>query len=410
MSSKFTLLGRKLGHSLSPEIHSLLGDYSYTLSPVEPECLSDFFSSSEFSGFNVTIPYKVNAYNACDILSDEAKQIGSVNTCIRMPDGKLSGYNTDYFGFGNMCRTCGIDFGGSKVLILGSGGSSLMVQAYARNNNASRITVVSRSGPVNYSNIADFRGSDIIVNTTPVGMYPETGISPISFENFNSCRYAIDLIYNPERTAFIQDAQKHGIKTVGGLKMLVAQAAASSELFTGKPVDPDSYDEICRRISADQSNICLIGMPGCGKTTAGKLLSLKLNRPFIDTDEEIEKSGVKISDIFKNCGEAEFRRQEGYIIDKYCKEHGQVISTGGGAILSEKNRIAIRENSKVIYLIRDISELSTSNRPLSPDENSNRAIFEQRRNLYESTKDAAVQVSDDPEITAERILSCISSL
>ena len=405
----YGLLGRKLGHSLSPQIHSHLCDYEYKLYPTEPENLDAFFTDTSLKGYNITIPYKIEAFNRCDERSEVAERIGSVNTIIRRGDGTLYGDNTDYFGFSYMAKKCGCDFKGKKVLILGSGGASLTVKLVAADEGAREIVVVSRSGEENYANISRHYDADIIVNTTPVGMYPDNGERLIDLSEFTKCKKALDLIYNPARTVFLLDAQKLGIDCINGLYMLVAQALRAAEIFTGKSIPLSRIDEIYDAIISEQKNIVLIGMPGCGKSTCAALLSQKAGRECVDTDALIvENSGEKIPDIFAKYGETEFRNRETEAVRSAGKLANKIIATGGGAILREENRIALRENSTVIFLNASVDTLATDGRPLSKDAETLQKMFAQRLPLYKETADFTVEVDGDPETTVRRILKCVS--
>ena len=405
----FGLLGRKLGHSLSREIHSLLCDYEYELYPTEPENLDNFFSDTSLKGYNVTIPYKIEAYEHCDELSETAKKVGSVNTVIRRDDGTLFGDNTDYFGFSYMAEKVGCDFRDKKILILGNGGASLTVRHVAADKGAREIVVVSRTGEDNYENIFRHHDADIIINTTPVGMYPNNGDRLINLSDFTKCRKALDLIYNPARTVFLLDAEKLGIDCINGLYMLVAQALRAAEIFTGREIPLSEIDRIYDIIMKRQKNIVLIGMPGCGKSTCASLLEKKTERECIDTDSMvIESSGEKIPDIFAKYGETEFRNRETQAVKTAGKGAGKIIATGGGAILREENRIALRENSTVIFLKSDIDSLATDGRPLSKDADALAEMLGIRLPLYLETADFTVEVDPDPEITVRRILECVS--
>lgn len=404
----YGLLGRKLGHSLSPQIHSHLGDYGYKLCPTEPENLDDFFSDTSLRGYNVTIPYKTEAFNRCGKLSETAKKCGSVNTVIRLDDGTLYGDNTDYFGFLYMAKKIGCDFKGKKVLILGSGGASHTVKIVAADEGAREIVVVSRSGNENYGNINRHYDADIIINTTPVGMYPDNGKRLIDLSKFTKCKKALDLIYNPAKTVFLLDAQKLGIDCINGLYMLVAQGLCAAEIFTGKSIPHNRIDEIYNAIISEQKNVVLIGMPGCGKSVCASILSEKTGREYIDTDALVEESGEKIPDIFAKHGENEFRNRETDAIIKAGKLANKIIAAGGGAILREENRIALRENSTVIFLKSPVDRLATNGRPLSKNSEALQKMYEQRLPLYKETADFTVDVDPDPEITVRRILKCIS--
>ncbi len=372
----FGLLGRRLGHSLSPQIHSHLCDYEYKLFPTEPENLDEFFSNSSLKGFNITIPYKIEAFNRCAERSEIAEKVGSVNTIIRRNDGTLYGDNTDYFGFMYMATICGSNFEGKKVLILGSGGASLTVYHVAKDSGAKEIVVVSRSGENNYENIDRHYDADIIVNTTPVGMYPNNGERLVDLSKFTKCKKALDLIYNPARTVFLLDAQRLGIDCINGLYMLVAQALRAAEIFTGKNIPVSRIDEIYNAIISEQKNIVLIGMPGCGKSTCAALLAKKTGRKCVDTDAMVvEASGEKIPDIFTKYGESEFRDRETQAVCLAGKGANRIIATGGGAILRDENRIALRENSTVIFLKAPVDTLATDGRPLSKDAETLRKMF-----------------------------------
>ncbi|MBR6785221.1 MAG: AAA family ATPase, partial [Clostridia bacterium] len=383
----FGLLGRKLGHSLSPQIHSLLCDYEYKLYPTEPEMLDKFFADTRLNGFNVTIPYKVEAYNRCAELSETAKKAGSVNTVIRCADGTLYGDNTDYFGFLYMAKKIGCDFKDKKVLILGSGGASLTAQLVSADEGAKEIVVVSRNGENNYRNISRHYDADIIVNTTPVGMYPNNGERLIDLSCFKNCKKAIDLIYNPAKTVFLLDAEKLGIDCTNGLPMLVAQALRAAEKFTGKEIPLSEIERIHGIILKNQKNVVLVGMPGCGKSTVARLLAEKTGRECIDTDALVEECGESIPHIFEKYGEAEFRRRETEAIKTVAKEHGKIIATGGGAILKEENRVALRENSTVVFLKSDIEHLATDGRPLSKNLDTLKEMYAKRLPLYLETAD-----------------------
>lgn len=404
----FGLLGRKLGHSLSPEIHAKLCDYEYKLYPTEPENLDKFFSNKELKAFNVTIPYKIEAFNRCAERSETAEKVGSVNTVVRRPDGTLYGDNTDYFGFSYMAKKCGCDFSGKKVLILGSGGASLTVRHVVNDEGAREIVVVSRSGEDNYENISRHYDADVIVNTTPVGMYPNNGERLIDLEKFTKCKKALDLIYNPARTVFLLDAERLGIDCINGLYMLVAQALRAAEIFTDTKIPLEKIDKIYDEIIKEQKNIVLVGMPGCGKSTLAALLSEKTGRICVDTDSMVEECGEKIPDIFAKYGEAEFRRRETEAVKAAGKDKGKIIATGGGAILKPENRIALRENSTVIFLNAPTETLATDGRPLSKSPEALAKMHAERLPLYLETADFTVEVDPDSEKTLRRIMECVS--
>lgn len=405
----YGLLGRKLGHSLSPQIHHVFGDYPYELFCREIDELDDFFADRSLKAYNVTIPYKVEAFKRCDELSESARKIGSVNTVVRRADGTLYGDNTDYFGFMKMAEKYGADFNGKKVLVLGSGGASLTVQHVARDCGAKEVIVVSRSGENNYENISLHYDSEIIVNTTPVGMFPNNCERLIDLAQFKQIECALDLIYNPMKTQFLLDADELHIPNGNGLYMLVAQALRSAEQFFDRKFDDSLIDKAYNEIQNNFTNIVFIGMPGCGKSTVGKIISEKLSKEFIDTDAEIVRiSGRKIPEIFAQDGEKVFREIETEAVKETGKKLGCVIATGGGAILKKINRDALKQNGLIIYLKRELSELAVDGRPLSAGDNAVEKIYNARKEIYESFADYTVDVSSDAQITAERVIKCIS--
>ncbi len=404
----YGLLGRKLSHSLSPQIHAHFYSEPYELFCREPDELDAFFADTTLKAYNVTIPYKVDAYKHCDELSETARKIGSVNTVIRREDGTLYGDNTDYFGFSFMSKSCGADYKNKKVLVLGSGGASLTVRMVAKDLGAREIIVVSRSGENNYENISLHYDADIIVNTTPVGMYPNNGERLLDLSKFTKLECALDLIYNPCKTRFLLDAEELGIPNANGLTMLVAQALRSAEQFINKKLGDETIYKVYNAILKEQKNIVLIGMPGCGKSTVGELLAKKLQRELLDTDSEIVKAdGRTIPEIFKENGEPFFRKLETEAAKNVGKQLGKIIATGGGAVMKKENRDALKQNGTVIYLKKDLSLLATDGRPLSKDEKAVKKLYEERKETYETFADFTVEVSPDPEITTERVIKCI---
>ena len=363
----FGLLGERLSHSYSPMIHAELGDYAYLLYEKKPEELDSFFSRAGFDGLNVTIPYKTAVIKYCTELSEAAAQIGSVNTIVKRADGTLYGDNTDYYGFAYLLRRAGANPAGAKAVILGGGGSSLTARAVLGDAGAREIITVSRAGPDNYGNIGRHADAALIVNTTPVGMYPDNGASPVAdLGLFTNCRHVVDMIYNPLTTELMFQARKYGITCANGLAMLVAQAKRAAELFTHRSVPDDTIETIIKKIERTVRNIVLIGMPGCGKTTVGAELARLSGRGFIDTDDEIAKAaGKPVSDIITIEGEAVFRKLETSALSDACKRSGLVIATGGGVVTRPENYRLIKQNGVVVFLNRDISELPATNRPLS---------------------------------------------
>lgn len=402
---RFGLLGRKLGHSYSPQIHALLGDYEYPLYEKEPEEIEKFMTSDNFDGMNVTIPYKETVIPYMSQLSDTAKKIGSVNTVTHLPDGKLYGDNTDYYGFSYLLESAGFNVKDKKVIVLGNGGASKTVVCVCTDKGAKEVTVISRRSETdNYENISKHYDADYIINTTPVGMYPDNGTSPIELEFFKSCKGVADLIYNPSKTQLLLDAQKLSIPAVNGLTMLCAQAVKAAESFTKQKYDNGKALEITKKLEQQMLNIVLVGMPGCGKSTAAKTLSLSLGREVIDTDELIKANeGREIPEIFGDEGEEYFRNAESLAVKHAGKQSGKIIATGGGAILRDENKTALRQNSVVVFLKRDLSQLDTDGRPLSIN-NPLEEMYKKRLPHYEAVCDITVEVAPEKEETARRIL------
>ena len=394
-SPGFGLLGEHLLHSFSPLIHSELGNYEYRLYEKKPDELEAFLLHGKFHGLNVTIPYKKEVIPFCKSLSDTARITGSVNTITRQPDGSLSGDNTDYFGFSFLVQKTGVNITKGKALVLGSGGSSLTVQAVLRDMGAGEVVVVSRSGPINYGNIDKHSDAVLIVNTTPLGMYPDNGSSPLpDLGIFKQCKGIIDLIYNPAKTELLLQAEERGIVTVNGLSMLVAQAKKAAELFTGSSISNDVIEAISKKISQKTINIVLVGMPGCGKTSIGTVLSGLTGREFADSDAFITKAASKtIPDIITEHGEKYFRRLETEMLAKLCKQSGLVIATGGGVVTQQVNRHIICQNSIVFFLDRDLNQLPISGRPLSQRDGI-KALADVRLPLYSKWSDHTVRVGD----------------
>ena len=400
---KCGLLGAKLGHSYSPQIHRNLGSYTYELFEKEPEQLENFLKNGDFTGLNVTIPYKKAVMQYCDELSPIAQKLGAVNTIVKKPDGKLIGHNTDYFGFTSMLQRSGIDPKGKRVLVLGTGGASATVQAVLQEMGA-KVTVISRSGKYNYDYMYYFRHTVLIVNATPVGMYPNNGETLVNLTRFPKLEGVLDLIYNPDRTQLLLDAEKLGLIAMNGLWMLVAQAKESAQWFLDKPIDDTVMEPIYRKLQKQTENITLIGMPGCGKSTVGKLLALELGRPFVDADVEITKrAGKSIPEIFNQYGEEHFRQLETQVLADLCKASGTVIATGGGCVTRERNFPILRQNSRIIWLKRNLFMLATDGRPLSA-QNSVIDLYDQRKDLYIKLADCIIDNDTDPENTVCKII------
>ena len=398
------LLGRKLGHSFSPCIHASLGDYSYELFEVEPEALDAFMRDDAFDAMNVTIPYKRDVIPYCAELSEAARQIGSVNTIVRRPDGTLFGDNTDAAGFGAMLDCLNVSPAGRKTLVLGSGGASLTVQHVLKSRGAAQVIVISRSGPDNYENLERHADAQILVNTTPVGMYPNNGASPLDLARLPKLEAVLDVIYNPARTKLMQDAMARNIPCIGGLLMLVEQARAASERFTGRAVAAEAADAVLSQLREEAQNIVLIGMPGSGKSTVGRQIAEKTGRKLVDIDAVIVESiGMTIPEYFEQHDEEAFRAEETRAIAEVCKQSGLVIATGGGCITRERNKDLLCQNGVVIFLQRDLELLSTKGRPLS-QKNSLEEMYAYRLPLYRAFADAEVQSTGVPELTADKML------
>lgn len=406
MEKKYGLLGEKLGHSFSPQIHRQLFGYPYELKEVPPEKLEEFLNTTDLAGFNVTIPYKQAVIPFCFEISPRAAAIGSVNTMVRQSDGSWFGDNTDYFGFVYLVRKSGVDPAGKKALVLGSGGASKTVCAALKDLGAG-VTVISRNGPDNYENLNRHADAAIIVNTTPLGMYPNNGTAPVDLTRFPKAELVLDLIYNPARTALLLQAEKLGIPAFGGLSMLVAQAKKAGEIFTGGELDDEEMEPVLKSIAGQTLNLVLIGMPGCGKSTIGRLLAKRTGRAFTDLDEEIEKkAGVPIPVIFTSKGEMYFRQLETAVLAEISKESGRVIATGGGIVTRPENRNLLRQNSRVIFLERELDRLPIDGRPVSQSRRLE-DLLAQRLPAYESWNDLKIDNNGDPEETIRQILSAI---
>lgn len=404
---KCGLLGRKLGHSYSPQIHKQLADYRYDLFEKEPEELEEFLRCGDFTGLNVTIPYKKDVIPYCAELSERARKLGAVNTIVRRPDGSLIGHNTDYFGFRSMIEKSGLSVVGKKALVLGSGGASLTVVAVLQELNA-EVIVISRSGENNYENLERHKDAAVIVNATPVGMYPNTQNTPLSLDLFPRLEGVFDLVYNPANTAFLQEAQKRGLVTQNGLWMLVAQAKESAEWFTGHTIHDNIIPRIHKQLQLQMKNIVLIGMPGSGKSTVGKELAQRMGKEFVDADTEIEKAAEKpIPEIFAQSGEDVFRQIETKVLAELGKQSGLVIATGGGCVTRDENYPLLHCNGTIVSLDRALEKLPTDGRPLS--QNGKLAqMYKIRKPLYDAFADLTVDNNETVDKTVNRILSALN--
>lgn len=406
-SYPFGLLGRSLSHSYSPRIHSLLGNPGYGIYEREPEDVERFVKEWPFRGINVTIPYKKTVLPFCHELSPTAKALGAVNTLVRREDGTLFGHNTDVFGFRSLLERLDVPLSGKKVLVLGSGGASVTAVAVLESLGA-RPVVISRSGENNYNNLALHRDAALMVNATPVGMYPHIHAAPLSLKDFPKLEGVADMVYNPARTKLLLEAEELGIPHVNGLWMLVAQAWESAGLFAGKELPRELMGSVYEKLRRETENIVLIGMPGCGKSTIAALLSQKLGRPWVDADEAFEKeTGLSPAQYLQAHGEAPFRAQETKVLEGLCKDSGQIIATGGGCVTIPENRGLLRCNGKVFWLLRDISRLSTEGRPLS-QKYTPQALYQAREPLYRQYADEAIDNNGAPEAAAQRIMEALT--
>ena len=401
------LIGEKLGHSFSPAIHGKLADYEYKLYELSPEQLGPFLEKKEYDGLNVTIPYKKTVIPYCDELTEAARSIGSVNTIVKRPDGTLLGHNTDYDGFMWLLKNAGAQVKGKKAVVLGTGGASVTVQAALRTLGASPVVVVSRSGEDNYENISRHSDAKILVNATPVGMYPKTGVSPVDLDTFTALEGVFDVVYNPAKTQLLLEAEKRGIPCANGLGMLVAQAKAACERFTGKPIDDEKVYTIKAEMERNTRNLMLIGMPGSGKSTVGAALAESLGRKLVDVDERIvELAGCSIPEIFEKEGEEGFRRIEHQALCQVSKESGLVIATGGGVVTRPENMDPMRQNSLIVWLLRDTALLPRDGRPLSQT-NSLTEMFKVREPLYRAAADCVADNNGSLEDTVKQILEAM---
>jgi shikimate dehydrogenase len=397
------LIGEHLSHSFSAPIHGELADYSYELFELAPHEVGNFVKNSPLDGFNVTIPYKQTVLPYLDTISHEANRIGSVNTVVRHKDGSVHGYNTDYFGFRSMLLSSKIPYKEKKALILGTGGASLTVKTVLEDLGVREIITVGRRAENNYDNLFLHYDAELIVNTTPVGMYPQNGVSPIDLTHFTKCGGVLDLIYNPSRTALLMQAERLGLPTANGLSMLVAQAVAAFELFTGDSAEEGIIEAVTNTMKTRSLNLILIGMPGCGKTTVGKQLSERMNRPFLDADEEFSRiHGLSPAEAIQALGEPTFREMEHAVLLEISKQSGTVIACGGGAVTRKENYEPLHQNGTIVYLKRALSSLSTEGRPLS-QRTSPEALYRERAPFYEAFCDFCADNSEDPSKTAKQI-------
>ena len=405
---KYGLIGERLGHSFSKDVHSMLADYEYTLCEIPKEELGDFMTRAPFTAINVTIPYKEAVIPYLSYISDEARRIGAVNTIVKR-DGRLYGYNTDFFGMSAQINKMRLDLAGKKTVILGTGGTSKTARAVAESMGANPIITVSRTkkeGAIDYGELMkEHLDARIIINTTPVGMYPKNDASPIDVTLFKNLEGVLDAIYNPLRTSLVLDALKIGAKAEGGLYMLVAQAVYASEIFLGVKHTREKLDKIFKKIRRKKENIVLIGMPASGKSTVAALLSSELSREAFDTDEMIKSArGTGIPEIFESEGEVAFRNYESESVALVSTKNGAVIATGGGAVLREKNVKLLKQNGVLFFIDRPPEKLMpTVDRPLARDVEAIKKRYEERYGIYCDAADVVIDADDTPVNIAKKI-------
>lgn len=404
---KCGLIGEKLGHSYSPAIHASLADYEYKLYELSREELPGFVKNGTWDGMNVTIPYKKTVLPMCDELSDRAQRIGSVNTLVRRPDGSIYGENTDAYGFEALVSHSGIAVAGKKALVLGNGGAAASICVVLQELGAA-VTVISRGGEDNYFNLYRHEDAGIIVNTTPLGMYPNNGAAAVDLRAFPKCSGVLDVIFNPARTALLLQAESLGIPCAGGLYMLVAQAKRSSELFCGAEYDEGVIDSINARLQSEMQNTVIIGMPGSGKSTVAAALGEELGRKVYEADEIIaQRAGMSIPDIFAKEGEEGFRRRETEVLSDLGKLSGAVISTGGGCVTRQENYPLLHQNGTIICLERDLDKLPKDGRPISQSSDL-KELYQRRLPMYRAFADAMVDNNGSLEDTVRKISEVIA--
>ncbi|MCG4659326.1 shikimate dehydrogenase [[Clostridium] innocuum] len=413
---RYGLIGEKLGHSFSKDIHERIADYTFDLIPLSKEEFKTFMQKKEFTALNVTIPYKKDVIPYLDEMDEHAKAIGAVNTIVN-ENGRLKGYNTDFTGFLYMVKKHNVHMEGKKVLIIGNGGASAAIQAVVQHEQAGSmviVDVVPGNGAISYDEMfSSHLDAEIIINTSPIGMYPRIGNAPIDISMFHKCEAVMDVIYNPILTRLCFEAQEMDIKRVNGLEMLIAQAKQSVEFFLDKSIDDQIIDDIYQDMLRERCNIVLIGMPSAGKTTIGKMLEDRMQKEFIDLDDVIiEKAGKSIPEIFEESGEAGFRAIETEAAIEVSKLNNKIIATGGGTIKHKVNMDYLRQNGITIFIDRDVDKLISSdpNRPLSKSSDALAKMHAERLPLYQKYAAYVAVNNSDIESTVTEIVEAYHSI
>ena len=401
---QYGLIGSPLKQSHSPRIHALFGNPNYELMSLQNEPFHQFMTEKDFIALNVTLPYKQAILPYIDTFSPRAQALQTVNTVVKRADGTIYGDNTDFAGFAFMARYAGMNFHGKKVLVLGSGGTSTTVCAYLREQGAREIVVVQRNGKVNYDNVEIHHDADFLINTTPVGMYPDSFSTPVDLHQFTALEGVLDVVYNPLNTTLVMQAKDRGINACGGLPMLVEQARLAEEVFFDTKISDSKTLDVLGQMTRELSNIILIGMPGSGKSTLGKQVANALHRRLIDTDDIImQKTQMDITEIFARYGEETFRFMEEEAVAEACQISGVVIAMGGGAVLREKNHLAMKANGRIYMINRPLENLDQTNRPLSKSAVILRTMQEKRFPLYKELSDVIIQNINSPEYAVSQI-------
>ena len=404
---EYGCIGERLGHSFSAQIHPKFFDYKYELCEVSRENIDAFMKAKDFKGINVTIPYKQTVIKYLDEIDFAAKEIGAVNTIVNK-NGKLSGYNTDFYGLKALIER-NVDLKGKKVLILGSGGTSKTAEYVCKALGCKQVFRLSRSegeGVITYETAYETHADcDVIINTTPVGMYPDINKSVIDLSKFKRLSCVIDAVYNPLCSKLVLEAKARGIRAEGGLYMLVCQAARAAELFMDAHVAEDKIQKVFCDIYKAKQNIVLIGMPTSGKTSVGAVLSKALSRECFDSDSLIEQlENTDIPTIFKTKGEPYFRNLETKAVAQLSAFSGVIIATGGGVILNKENIELLRANGRIYFLDRPLESLLAANdRPLSSNKADLEKRYNERYNLYNAYADVKVAADGTVQEVAQII-------